>query len=88
MENNNKECGLLTVKRNQKTTKPIQVFGIGALILIIGIFSASYVFPYSLTLISLGLVFAGGLVVMGSCAFWVYEKTRHPQEVNAEQSEG
>ena len=67
-------------------TKPIQIFGIGALILIIGIFSASYVVPYSLTLISLGLVFVGGLVVMGSGAFWVYEKARHPQEINTEKS--
>lgn len=67
-------------------TKPIQVFGIGALTLVIGTFSAQYIFPYSLTLISLGLVFVGGLVLMGSGAFWVYEKTKHPQEVNTEES--
>jgi hypothetical protein len=68
-------------------TKPIQVFGTGALVLVIGIFSALYVLPYSLTLISLGLVLVGGLVVMGSGALWVFEKTRHPREVNVEASE-
>jgi hypothetical protein len=66
--------------------KPIQVFGVGMLILVAGLISAAFLFVTPLVVL-VGLISVGILLVMISGAFWTYEKLRHRQEINSEESE-
>jgi hypothetical protein len=65
--------------RRATVIKPIQVFGVGMLILVAGLISSAFLFAIPLVVL-VGLLSVGIITVMISGAFWLYEKSRHRQE--------
>lgn len=61
--------------------KPIQVFAIGTLLVVVGIFFSEYLSFVTSCFIDagIGMFVAGGLIVLASVVYWAYERLRHPQ---------